>query len=428
MKKIKVLRLALLALISGAALYAESPEKETIVSVMTYTDGLEEALKNYRTPDFPDVMIESNLVYADRFPYVLRTKLDENTDVPDLVLLEQAFVREFAEKDCLLPLDDIYEEIKDYTVGWQVQLASYNGHVYGLSYAINPCVMVYRRSLAKKYLGTDNPSAVQEYVSSLDRFHALARIISKASEGKCSMVCGEADLYGLYMGSRKSPWIAGDKLVIDPQVVKYLKDAKSFREEGLSAGMVQWSEGWIAGMMDTLRDANGQAREIFCYMMPKWGVDYVIKPNNLSAETAGDWAVCEGPAAWYWGGDWLSVPKNSRNPEAAKAIIRYMVSDRDFMLNMARDANVVSNVEVQNAVKDSPSFEDSFLGGQNPYGVYCSSAGNVNGTLFQSTDARIETIFWDCARDYFEGKISLEQTLEDFKNMVSMQLGFYQSQ
>jgi hypothetical protein len=70
----------------------------------------------------------------------------------------------------LLDLTDIYEANKDKLLAYPVEIGSYNGRVYGMSWQTTPGALFYRRSLAKKYLGTDDPTQVQMYLSDLPKF------------------------------------------------------------------------------------------------------------------------------------------------------------------------------------------------------------------------------------------------------------------
>ena len=57
---------------------------------------------------------------------------------------------------------------------------------------------------------------------------------------------------------------------------KYVEIAKLFRDEGYEAQAGQWQEGWFAGMNDSLVDAEGNAKQVFSYFLPTWGLPYVL--------------------------------------------------------------------------------------------------------------------------------------------------------
>jgi ABC-type glycerol-3-phosphate transport system substrate-binding protein len=174
-------------------------------------------------------------------------------------------------------------------------------------------------------------------------------------------------------------------------------------------------------MKGVLEDENGDVVEVFSYFLPTWGLHYVLKTN--APETAGDWAVIPGPFAYRWGGTWIGAWKNTKNPEGAKDLIRYLTTDDGFLEAWARDSgDLVSNIKVVNKIKDA--YTEPYLGGQNHYAEFAEMAKDVDGRLTQGTDMAIEGLFMEAHTAYVNDEKSLEQALADFRDQVSSQLGF----
>ena len=57
------------------------------------------------------------------------------------------------------------------------------GTLRGVSWQACAAGMIYRRSLAKEYFGTDDPDAIQEQVSDWDKFEAACKTIKEKSKG-----------------------------------------------------------------------------------------------------------------------------------------------------------------------------------------------------------------------------------------------------
>ena len=395
-----------------------SPKKLTVWS---FTDELEDLTEKYYKPAHPKMEIEYKGIPTDQFPDALESQLVKDSGTPDVFALETAFVRRFVESGLLLPLDDIYKEIKDKMDDYPMQVAKYNGHVYAMSWQTYPGAMFYRRSLAKKYLGTDDPKEVQKYFCDLDTFIDTARIIRRKSYGSCRITVSPEDLFLAYKGARKNPWIVNDKLTIDPAMSSYMEAYKIMRDENLTAGAYQWSEEWFLGMNDRLFDPIGDNPiDIFCYMLPPWGLDYVLKLNGTY--TSGDWAMCEGPSSWYWGGTWIAASKKTKNAKQAKEMIKYLVSDDEYLTKYAKSTgDIVGNINVQKKVKDS--FAEPYLSGQNPYEKFAAISKKINGSLDQSSDQMIESIFREAVMQYADGEKSKKKALRDFAKQVEMQLG-----
>ena len=392
------------------------------LKVWSFTDEIEDFLNagsyGYKATH-PDVKIEYSMIPTDQFPGTLDPVLASGQGAPDVFALESAFVRKYVESELLLPLDDLYEELKSKIDSYPVEVGTYNNHVYAMSWQITPGAMFYRRSLAKKYLGTDDPKQVQKYFSNPDKFLETARLLKKNSKGKCRVVSAANDLFYPLSGARKEPWVKNDDtLVIDPAMEKYMDLCKILQDEELCArGCYQWSEEWFAGMNDKLFEDSSYKNpaEIFSYFLPIWGLHYVLKIN--APETAGDWAMCQGPTSWYWGGTWLGAYKGTKNPELAKEMIKYLVSDDNFISNhIINSGDTPANIKMQDKYKDL--FSEPYLNGQNHFKEFCDYAKKVDGSLTQGSDMRIEALWNEAVDSYMYGEKTKREAINFFKRMV----------
>ena len=421
MKKFSTILCMGLMLMAVSTLAAQ--DKKSRLSVLSFTDEIQLYLdaEGFGYKDtHPDVNVNYVHVPTDQFPGVLDEYLSSGKNVPDVIGLEDAFVRKYVESGCLLPLDDLYKEVKSKMNDYPIKVGTYNGHVYALSWDICPGAMFYRRSLAKKYWGTDDPKEVQKKVASFDSFLKTARELNKKSNGRCKMVSTFADLFMPSRGARKKPWVVDDKLYIDPAMEKYMEMYKIFYDEELDICATMWSDFWYAGMNDYIVDQRNRPVEIMCYFLPTWGLHYVLEVDATG--TAGDWAMCAGPSSYRWGGTWLAAYKGTNNPDAAKEMIRYLTTDDKFLENIAtRYGCYVGNLNVQKKIKDS--FSSSYLAGQNPYKEFCELAKKVNGNLDQATDMEIESLFSEAVTAYVTGELSKKDALDYFKKSVRKTLG-----
>jgi len=390
------------------------------LTVWTFTDEVENMVKNYFMPSHREVQIEQTIIKSEDFQNKLDPVLysDRGTP-PDVMALESAFVRKYIESGLLLDITDIYNANKNKLISYPVEAATYKGKVYGLSWQVCPGAFFYRRSLAKKYLGTDDPAAVQKSFSSLEKFLQTAKLLKEKSGGKCVVISGINDLVNPFLSMRAQPWIVGGNLVIDPAIEKCMDFIKDVHNNGLDGNAGQWSEGWFAGMKGELKDSSGKPLETFGYFLPTWGLHYVLKTN--APKTSGDWAMIQGPVPYSWGGTWLAASAKTKNPTAAKEFIRYLAADNGFLEAWAKDTgDVVSNIEVINKIKNN--YKESYLGGQNHYAAFADMAKNVNGKLLQGTDEIINRLFNDALWAYVSGEKTKDQTLADFRAQVSENL------
>lgn len=407
----------------GVKFDAAQLENEKTLVIWSFTDELQSMVDNYYSKDHSDVKIEYSLTPTDQFPNKLDPVLASGNGAPDVFALEDAFVRKYIEQgeDLLLDLTSVYDEIKDKMIAYPAEVGSYNGHVYGLSWQAAPGAMFYRRSLAKKYLGTDEPAEVQKYMTDWAKFNETAELLKNKSNGKCVIVSTTGDLFKPFQGARKNPWVVDGKLVVDPAMEDYMDACKLLKDKGYEGRQGQWAEGWFAGMKGELKDEKGNAVEVFSYFLPTWGLHYVLKPN--APATSGDWAMIKGPANYRWGGTWVAAYKNTKVPNRAIEFIKYVATDDAFLTKWAKDTgDLVSNNTVVNAIKDT--YSEPFLGGQNHYAEFAAMANGVDGKLTQGTDQAIEAIWGDAVGSYVNGEKSKDQAIADFKEQVKTTLGF----
>lgn len=411
-----------------AAPEAPAAEKQ-VLNVWSFTNEIRTMAIAFEGTH-PDVDVVYTMIPMTNGEYQTKLKAALGTaDVPDVVALEAAFVKEWVEADFLADLNDLVpltEELKTFPA--VVQVGANEGVSKGFSYQATPGGFFYRRSIAKECLGTDDPAAVQAMVADLDKFVETAATIKECSNGKYFMVGTSAELFNPFLANRAQPWVVDDTLIIDPKVEEYVAFAKLMRDSGYESQATQWTEGWFAGMSDTLTDAEGNPVRVFSYFLPTWGLPYVLQPN--SGETGGDWALIDGPLAYQWGGTWVGAMADSPNLDLAKEFIKFVALDEENLTNWATGVYtneylkaidpetpedqkqapgdfVSSQVVVE---KITPTFDGSelydWLGGQNNYDAFGKAAPKVNGALMTGSDDAIQRAMNDPLASYLLGDIT----------------------
>ena len=380
----------------------------------------------------PGVDVVYTMIPMTNGEYQTKVKAAAGTaDSPDVVALEAAFVKEWVEADLLADLNDLLpltEELKTYPS--VVEVGTYEGVTKAYSYQATPGAFFYRRSIAKECLGTDDPDEVQAMVSDLDKFVEVAGKIQSCSADYFT-VGTSAELFNPFLANREQPWIVDETLVIDPNVVEFVKFAKLMRDSGYESQASQWTEGWFAGMNDTLVDANGTPKKVFSYFLPTWGLPYVLIPNSKSdsTDTGGDWAMINGPLSYQWGGTWVGALEGSPNSELAKEFIKFVALDEENLTNWA--TGVYTNEYLKAIDPETPddqaqaagdfvssqvvvekitsSFDGSalyeWLGGQNNYEAFGKAAPSVNGALLTGSDDAIQRVLQSALGQYLNGEI-----------------------
>jgi len=365
---------------------------------------------------YPNITVELVSIPNDNSAYTTKisSTMSAGVGVPDIFLSEAAYVKKFTNLDFYEDLTKAPYEAEKLTgkmVPYTIDLGrnEEDKSIRALTWQATPGGFFYKRSIAKQYLGTDNPEDVQKMMTTTEDFIKLGQTLKEKSAGKVKLLSGYNELVNVAIGSRTEGWVKDDKLVIDQKMLDYVDQATTIRKEGLDAKFNQWTPAWTGSMSD---------KTTFGYMLPTWGLPFVLGINAPKLE--GDYAFIKAPTPYYWGGTWLGIASKSTQKENAWQFVKYITSDADFMSAQAKDkGDFMNNTDVQAALSTSADGNNKYLKGQNVYKTYTELVKGVNGKLFTQYDDTINNI-WNKQVDLLiTGKIaSKDAMIKAFKTAV----------
>jgi len=402
-------------------------------------------MATYFTYYHPEVEIDFIMTGMSEGAYQqqLQLMLAGGNDVPDIVMLDSSFVRQFVESPFMSDLSDMSDILEGLDIfQFTTDAGTHNGQIRAISHQAAPGVMYYRRSLAQRYFGTDDPAIIQEHFRDMDAFLKSARTIGELSNGNTFTVSSHIELSNLFFANRATPWIVDNTLMIDPILHQYLDIAASLRHEGLEAEIGTWGGEWYASFSDTMVDAHGNNRQIFGYFLPTWGLSHPLMDS--AGDTAGDWALIPGPLPYQWGGAWFAIPNNSNNQVTARAFLEFVFTE-DFMTKwasgyftnerlLAIDSSLPETLQFsgdfvssQRVVENvapmmvgTPSYY--FVGGQNPHDVFAQVSPYVSLDHIQATDFILNAAWTEAVTQYVSGELSREAAIQSFIDSVLIDL------
>lgn len=105
-----------------------------------------------------------------------------------------------------------------------------SGILKGVSWQACPGGLIYRRSIAKDVLGTDDPEAVQAALDSWEKFDAVA---AQAKAKGYYMTSGYVATYRVFSNNTSAPWVNENKeVIVDPAIKQWIAQAKLYLEKG----------------------------------------------------------------------------------------------------------------------------------------------------------------------------------------------------
>ena len=346
-------------------------------------------------------------------------------DEVDMYAAEAAFVLKYTQGEAAqyaAPYEDLGIDVQNKIK--EAEIAQYtvdigtnpDGKVVGLGYQATGGAFIYRRSIAKDAFGSDDPATVQKEVGpGWDQFFKAAEKLKAKGYG---IVSGDGDIWHAIENSSEKGWIVDDKLHIDPKREEFLDLSKKLMDNDYHNDTTDWQEGWFADMAGTGK------KGILGFFGPAWLINYTMKDNVH--DTFGDWAVCEPPVGFFWGGTWVLGCKDSDKKEAVGKIIEWITlnTDEDGLQYMWANGTFYPDKPTKDCVASGVVMKKSngevdILGGQNMFDVFVPANKNANGKNLTPYDEKINALWRDQVRQYTAGNKDRDTAIADFKQAVS---------
>lgn len=341
-------------------------------------------------------------------------------DKVDLFLIEADYALKYVNSEFTVDVTDLgltADDMKDQYQYTKDIVTDVDGVIKGTTWQATPGLFAYRRSIAKDVLGTDDPIEVQKKLNDWTAFNAVA---SEMKGKGYTMLSGYDDAYRTFSNNVSGPWVQDDKVVVDSNIMAWVDQTKEFTDKGYNNKTSLWSDGWQAD--------QGPEGKTFGFFYSTWGINFTLMGNSLADSEAdaavgngiyGDWAVCEGPQPYYWGGTWLCAATGTDNAGLIKDIMYTLTCDAVTMKNITEvTQDYTNNITAMNELANS-DFASDFLGGQNHIALFAEAATKIDMSNISSYDQGCNEEFQGAFKDYFDGVVTKEEALENFnKNIV----------
>ncbi|SEI48663.1 ABC-type glycerol-3-phosphate transport system, substrate-binding protein [Lachnospiraceae bacterium A10] len=348
----------------------------------------------------------------------------DDNDKIDIFLVEADYALKYVDSDYTLDVvNDIGLTEDDLSDQYQYTrdiVTDSNGAQKGTSWQATPGLFAYRRSIAKAVLGTDDPTEVQNALSDWDKFDAVAK---QANDAGYRMLSGYDDSYRTFSNNMSAPWVTDNEVNVDPEIMRWVEQTKAYTDNGYNNKTSLWSDGWASD--------QGPDGDVFGFFYSTWGINFTLMGNSLAdpdAEAAvgngayGDWAVCEGPAPYYWGGTWICGAAGSDDVDTIKDIMLKLTCDKDIMESMTRNQDIqdyTNTVSGMEEIANDESYGSDFLGGQNHVALFSETAQKIDmsnaGAYDQGCNESIQKAF----KDYFDGNVTMDEAKANFEKTIT---------
>ena len=430
MKRTLVAMLALTCMASSFVMAAKKKAAEgKVLNIYCWNEEFQSRFNDYYASKLPsDIKVNwiitpsQDNAYQDKLDEALlrqdKAKADEKID---LFLVEADYALKYVDtkytlnvkKDIGLTDADLAQQYK-YT---KDIMTDSKGNLKGVSWQACPGGFIYRRSIAKAVLGTDDPEEVGKALSDWDKFDEVA---AKAKAKGYFMLSGFDDAFRVFSDNVTTPWVdASGKIQIDPQIQRWIDQTKTYTDNGYNNKANLWSAESFQGA--------GKNGKVFGYFGPAWFLDFCLAPATLDDPNGaqavgngsyGDWAFCKGPQGFSWGGTWICGAAGSDNVELIKDIMKTLTVDPTTMVKIAKEAGDFTNNEKAMAEVANSSYKNPFLGGQNHMAFFLDSAKSIDKSKISMYDQTMSEKIQSAMADYFNGKVDEATAWENFYKSV----------
>ena len=447
-KRITTIVTVLVMLVCAFGGCKKKEPEDKVIRVMSYNDRILNLVQTYLDMH-PELGYSVEMAYPNwataniDYDGFLEDMLTGEYEVtPDIYGLEAAHVGKYikgslssyaATYDELgIPTEQLVRESQIAPYAVEVGTRTSDGNVVALPYMSGAGCFIYRRSIANAVWGTDDPAVIQEKIGGgSGSWDAFWNVAEELKQNGYAIVSGNGDLWNAMKHDVDTDWIVDGELYLSPERELFLDVSKRLTDNGYSNRTVDWSDAWFADM------AGEGEKEVFGFFGPFWLITYNMSMpyycgDDSSTEeyegTYGDWAVCNAPVGFYWGGEWFAASKGVVNMEK-KAVVADILKwitleyDENSLQYLLANGLYEPNQGVKEAVVSGKVMEKAdgsmeFLGGQNMFEYYRIANDKASGKHITEYDAVIDTLWRNAVRDYAEGKKNRSETIAGFKEAV----------
>ena len=412
MKKILSLVLAVMLVFGIASAALAEEETAKVLKIYAWNEEFKGFFEKYYT--VPEgYTVEWIITPSDNGGY--QDKLDTdllNGEQVDMFLAEADYIQKYADSDYTQDITAMgvtdFSNAYEYTVK---AASDANGVVKGVSFQCCPSALIYRRSIAKDVLGTDDPAEVQAALDSWEKFEAVA---DEAKAKGYYMTASFAETYRVFSNNCTSAWVDEENnLQFDAQIEAWIAQTEKFiaNEETLTAGI------WDQEKNDQMF-ADGKT---MCFFGPAWYFNFCMgNAQDPEKGCSGDWAICQGPAAHFWGGTWLMAPTGTQNADVVADIMNTFINNEEVCTALvANEAQFSNNKAVNEKFAADPEYGSAFLGGQNDVAVFAGMTDGIKWENHTIYDQLLNEGLQTYMQEYFKGTVDKDTALANFYKHVN---------
>lgn len=399
---------------------SDSAKQDKIV-VWTLSNDLKQFAERYtnETGNEVDVVVFDSADFKTKINQTLGTK---SADL-DVFVGEPQMLPDFFEAGFSADLSEFDEQVKTRLVDYTYQAGcDSDGVLRAITYQSCPGSVIYRRDIAEKVFGTDDPDEIGKLFSSFGTIEETAKKLQDSGY----TIFGDTGALRWFSNS-SSPWVKNGEIIVDQDRLDYFDCAVELYQKEYVAFAPEWSAAWYASMASplpmhaewsALDEVSGNAQtEVFSYVMPAWGA-LIVRDN--AKDNTGKLGICKGVCSFFGGGTFLTVNEYSKHKEAAKKFIEYCTLNDDSARWWieASNGDMIANKAV---IAENKDYQNEAFGNQKTYGFFLDEIDKIDYGMITGYDDTCKDAFGRAIISVQKGEKTKEAALDEFYTEVITQ-------
>ena len=404
--------------------------------IWTLAADLEQFADKFKEEN-PNVETEVVVIAPADYPTKVEAALLGGATEPDVIvgepqMLETMYEAGFFEDLNQAPYNaqDYAGQIVDYV--WKVGQDA-DGIQRAISYQITPAGFYYRRDIAKKVFGTDDPDEIGKLFAD---YSTIIETGEKLKDAGYRIFASDAET-NYFSGD--SAWVIDGVLNVSQSRYDYMDMSVQLYQKDLTAYAAQWAAPWYQAMSGPVPiltaetqwgtddmnvwDAESFATategmdttEVFAYGLPAWGV---LTMRDNVGETSGLWGVCSGPAYGFGGGTFIGVSSQSERKELAWEFVKFCTLNEetaDWWIEKSEG----DTVSLISALEKHADDENEVYGGEKLYAFWLKQAEGIDYSKVTKYDKAIGDAWGAAITAVKQGEKTKEEAIEEFYDQVA---------
>lgn len=404
--------------------------------IWTLAADLEQFADKFKEEN-PNVETEVVVIAPADYPTKVEAALLGGATEPDVIvgepqMLETMYEAGFFEDLNQAPYNaqDYAGQIVDYV--WKVGQDA-DGIQRAISYQITPAGFYYRRDIATKVFGTDDPDEIGKLFAD---YPTIIETGEKLKDAGYRIFASDAET-NYFSGD--SAWVIDGVLNVSQSRYDYMDMCVQLYQKDLTAYAAQWAAPWYQAMSGPVPiltaetqwgtddmnvwDAESFAEategmdttEVFAYGLPAWGV---LTMRDNVGETSGLWGVCSGPAYGFGGGTFIGVSSQSERKELAWEFVKFCTLNEDTA-DWWIEKSQGDTVSLISALEKHADDENEIYGGEKLYAFWLKQAEGIDYSKVTKYDKAIGDAWSAAITAVKQGEKTKEDAIEEFYDQVA---------